>query len=90
MDCRMSRPVQAVIVVPVETALGLSNEPAWLDGYGWLDAPSSRLLLLDAALRRMCIDARPDRSWTSPSALSGRRRTRPACGRCCWTCSGRS
>ena len=55
-DCRMSRPVQALVVVPVETALGLSNEPAWLDGYGWLDAPSSRSLLPDAELRRLCVD----------------------------------
>ena len=52
----MSRPVQAVITVPVETALGLSDEPAWLDGYGWLDAPSSRLLLPDAELRRLSVD----------------------------------
>ena len=55
-DCRMSRPVQATIVVPVETALGLSDEPAWLDGYGWIDAPTSRTLLLDAELRRACAD----------------------------------
>jgi hypothetical protein len=50
----MSRPVQAHIVVPVETALGLSNEPAWLDGYGWISAPTSRQLLVDAELRRIC------------------------------------
>ena len=55
-DCRRGRPVQAVVVVPVETALGLSNEPAWLDGYGWLDAPTTRLLLPDAELRRLCVD----------------------------------
>ncbi|MCW2614204.1 MAG: hypothetical protein JWN08_1198 [Frankiales bacterium] len=53
-DCRMSRPVQASIVVPVETALGLSQEPGWLDGDGWLSAPTSRLLLVDAELRRLC------------------------------------
>lgn len=53
-DCRMSRPVQALVVVPVETALGLSNEPAWLDGYGWLSAPTTRQLLVDAELRRVC------------------------------------
>jgi hypothetical protein len=53
-DCRMSRPVQASIVVPVETSLGLSNEPGWLDGYGWIDAPTARLLLIDAELRRVC------------------------------------
>jgi hypothetical protein len=53
-DCRLSRPVQASITVPVETALGLSNEPAWLDGYGWLSAPTTRLLLVDAELRQVC------------------------------------
>ena len=56
-DCRRSRPVQAQIVVPVETALGLSNEPGWLEGYGWLSAPSSRLLLVDAELRKVCAHA---------------------------------
>jgi hypothetical protein len=50
----MSRPVQAAISVPVETALGLSNEPAWIDGYGWISAPTARLLLVDAELRRVC------------------------------------
>jgi predicted transcriptional regulator len=57
IDCRRSRPVQAHIVVPVETALGLSNEPAWLDGYGWISAPTSRQLLIDAELRRICAQA---------------------------------
>jgi len=56
-DCRRGRPVQAHIVVPVETALGLSNEPAWLDGYGWISAPTSRQLLIDAELRRLCAQA---------------------------------
>lgn len=54
-DCRRLRPVQAQIVVPVETALGLSNEPAWLDGYGYLSAPTTRVLLVDAELRRACV-----------------------------------
>ena len=53
-DCRRGRPVQAVVVVPVETALGLSNEPGWLDGYGWVGAPTSRQLLVDAELRVAC------------------------------------
>ena len=53
-DCRTSRPVQASITVPVETALGLSSEPGWLDGYGWISAPTCRLLLVDAELRRVC------------------------------------
>ena len=42
------------MVVPVETALGLSSEPGWLEGYGWVSAPSCRLLLVDAELRRVC------------------------------------
>lgn len=46
--------MQARIGVPVETALGLSNEPAWLDGYGWISAPTARQLLVDAELRRVC------------------------------------
>ena len=56
-DCRRSRPVQASIVVPVETALGLSSEPGWLAGYGFLSAPTCRLLLVDAELRRVCAQA---------------------------------
>jgi hypothetical protein len=57
LDCRVSRPVQANITVPVETALGLSNEPGWLDGFGWLSAPTCRLLLVDAELRRVCVQS---------------------------------
>jgi hypothetical protein len=57
VDCRQSRPVQAMVVVPVETALGLSSEPAWLDGYGWIGAPTTRQLLVDAELRQICAQA---------------------------------
>lgn len=56
-DCRRSRPIRANLTVPVETSLGLSNEPGWLDGYGWISAPTCRLLLLDAELRRLCVQA---------------------------------
>ncbi len=56
-DCRRSRPVAANLTVPVETSLGLSNEPGWLDGYGWISAPTCRLLLVDAELRRLCVQA---------------------------------
>ena len=55
VDCRRGRPVQAHIVVPVETALGLANEPGWLTGYGWISAPTCRQLLVDAELRRICV-----------------------------------
>lgn len=54
-DCRRSRPTQANLALPVETSLGLSNEPGWLDGYGWLSAPTCRQLLVDAELRRICV-----------------------------------
>jgi hypothetical protein len=53
-DCRLSRPVQARITVPVETSLGLSNEPGWLDGYGWLSAPTCRLLLVEGLSGSLC------------------------------------
>ena len=57
-DCRRGRPVRVNVLLPVETALGLSNEPGWVDGYGWLSAPASRQLLVDAELRALCTDAR--------------------------------
>jgi hypothetical protein len=78
-DARCTRPVQAIITVPVTTALGLSNEPGWLDGYGWISAPQSRQLLTIAELRKACIsgetgqpvdlDSRLLRPAVRPSAL---------------------
>lgn len=56
-DRRRTRPVQALIQVPVTTALGLSNEPGWLDGYGWISAPQCRALLTTAELRKVCVTA---------------------------------
>lgn len=53
-DCRLRRPVQLLVHVPVETALGLSNEPGWLDGVGWISAPQVRQLLPVAELRQVC------------------------------------
>ena len=53
----MSRPVQANVTVLVESALGLSNEAGWLGGFGWLSVPTCRLLLVDAELRRVCVQA---------------------------------
>jgi len=54
-DRRQTRPVQILIHVPITTALGLSNEPGWLDGYGWINAPQCRQLLPDAELRQVCL-----------------------------------
>jgi len=54
-DRRRTRPVQVLIHVPVATALGLTNEPGWLEGHGWLDAPTCRQLLPMAELRQVCV-----------------------------------
>jgi hypothetical protein len=51
-----AKPLQAVIHVPVATALGVSDEPGILDGYGPLPAPLVRELLTDAELRKVCVD----------------------------------
>lgn len=53
-DRRSLRPVQLLIHVPVTTALGLDNEPGWLEGYGWVSAPECRQLLPVAELRQVC------------------------------------
>jgi len=53
-DRRCTRPVQVLVHVPVETALGLANDPAWLEGHGWIDAPTCRQLLPVAELRQVC------------------------------------
>jgi hypothetical protein len=54
-DARCSRPVQVLVTVPAATALGLSEEPGWLDGHGWISAPMSRQLLSVAELRKACV-----------------------------------
>ncbi|MDP9436883.1 MAG: hypothetical protein M3P93_17525, partial [Actinomycetota bacterium] len=56
-DRRYSRPVRLDVTVPVTTALGLSDEPGWLDGYGWISAPQCRQLLPRAELRQLCVSA---------------------------------
>ena len=54
-DCRLRRPFQLLVHVSVETTLGLSNEPGWLDGIGWISAPRIRQLLPIAELRQVCV-----------------------------------
>jgi hypothetical protein len=49
---------QVDVVVPVTVALGLSDEPAELCGYGPIDADLARSLIADAALRKVCVDSR--------------------------------
>lgn len=54
-NARCSRPIQAQITVPAATALGLGDEPGWVDGHGWISAPQSRQLLTTAELRKACV-----------------------------------
>jgi hypothetical protein len=56
-DRRCSRPIRANITLPVTTALGLDNEPGWLEGYGWISAPQCREWLTLAELRQVCVTA---------------------------------
>lgn len=56
-DGQRRRPVQAQVVVPVAAALGLSEEPCELVGYGPISAEHGRELLADAELRKVCVDA---------------------------------
>jgi hypothetical protein len=51
-----AKPLRALIQVPVATALGLSDEPGVLEGYGPLPAPLVRELLTTAELRKVCLD----------------------------------
>lgn len=48
--------LQAVVVVPVETALGISDNPAELVGYGPITAEHARELLASAELRHATAD----------------------------------
>ena len=64
--------------VPMATALGLSDEPGDLDGYGPVSAGRVRLLLPDARLRRVLVDGRSGRPLhvDSRTTSPARRRAR--------------
>jgi len=50
--------VQALVFVPVSTALGLNDSACELSEYGPVDADHGRMLLADAELRKVCVDGR--------------------------------
>jgi hypothetical protein len=56
-DRRRVRPIQTLIHLPVTTALGLDNEPGWLPGYGWINAPQCREWLTISELRQVCVSS---------------------------------
>jgi hypothetical protein len=53
--------VQAVLLVPVETALDLAEDAAELLGYGPISGAHARQLLAEADLRKACADAQTGR-----------------------------
>lgn len=55
---RSRRTCQALVTIPVTTALGLHDEPCELAGYGPISAVHGRELLATADLRKVCVDAR--------------------------------
>lgn len=55
-DGRRSRPVQAIVMVPLSTARDDGDDPAWLEGHGWVSADQARALLRVAELRRGFVD----------------------------------
>ena len=77
-DRRFSRPVRLDITVPITTALGLSDEPGWLPGYGWVSAPTVRQLLPAAELRQACLAA--DGPAAGQLVDVADRVVRPGCG----------
>ncbi len=62
------------VSVPVATALGLSHAPGDLVGYGPISAEHVRLLLPDAELRRVLVDATTGEPLPTPT---GRATSRP-------------
>jgi hypothetical protein len=53
---RRRRRTQVVIEVPVATAVGLTDGPVHLDGYGWITAQQGLALIPHAELRHACVD----------------------------------
>lgn len=56
LDGRRRRPLEALVHVPVTTALDLDDEPCTLERIGPVDAGLGRLLLSSAQLRKVCVD----------------------------------
>ena len=57
LDRTRRRPVQAIVGIPVTTALGIGDEPCELAEIGPIGADHGRLLLATAELRKACVDA---------------------------------
>lgn len=66
---------QAVVLIPVETALDLADDAAELLGYGPISGPHARELIADADLRKACTDQQTGRLiHLDPVQRAGRER----------------
>jgi hypothetical protein len=71
-----AKPITAVIHVPVATSLGISDQPGTLEGYGPLSASTTRQLLTEASLVKVCVDTVTGR------VVGAERKPRPSSGGC--------
>jgi hypothetical protein len=71
-------PVQAVLLVPADTAAGTGDEPGELRGHGPVDAGHVRELLRSAQVRTGTVDGHGRLTGLSASATDLRRTARPA------------
>ncbi len=76
---------QVLVTVPVFSLMGLTDEPAMLDGYGLIPPSMARKLIADGAgsFHRVLVDPRDGRRWKSAAPNTGSARrcgTGSACG----------
>lgn len=58
---RRRRTTTVVVQTPVDTALGVTQHPVFLHGYGWITPKQGLALLAEAELRKACLDPRSGR-----------------------------
>ncbi|TDE07498.1 DUF222 domain-containing protein, partial [Jiangella asiatica] len=56
LAARQGRPATVNLTMPLDALVGASDDPAWLDGHGWITAQAGRLIATDATLRRLVTD----------------------------------
>jgi hypothetical protein len=74
---------QVLVTVPVFALMGLTDEPAMLDGYGPIPASMARNLVGEGAssFHRVLVDPREERRWRSDGRATGSpRRCADGCG----------
>lgn len=82
---------EVLVTVPVLSLLGLTEEPAMLDGYGPIPASMARALVANGAdsFHRVLVDPRDGRLWKSAGPVTGSQR-QCGTGYGCATASARS